>query len=250
MSTGRKSQLEKFQARQAKARGVSHAIEEQKAKAAYEEQHKSITERGGDFVEKVTEGVVKREDVYAVMTREGMSTFMNMWNNSMESVIKETIREQVKPMVQDIVRDVIQEELQAAIKGVFSGMTGAMIPTPQPMNEMVKQTPEEIQEELQRELHGMPLSQRVKLKETTEPKKVTRTRRNSVDWSNTENAKMYLFSLLEEAEVMGVDINSGKTFKKIGGKFNTAYQKGLPTVYGGGKGSYAQLLNEYRNRSK
>lgn len=112
MSTGRKSQLEKFDRKMAKSQAIQHQEAETKAKAAI--QKKDIMEQGREVL-KTTTG---REDVFAVIARDSMESFMKLWNNSMENVIRETVRTEVTAM--------IQTEMEAAMKGMFSGMQQAM----------------------------------------------------------------------------------------------------------------------------
>lgn len=134
MSTGRKSQLEKFEARQRKARGVSHHIEEQKAKEAHKQANKTIQEKGVDVMKKTVNPNATTEDVFMVIARDSMEAFTTMWNNSMQNVIRETIRTEVKA----IVKEVVAEELQAAVRGVQRGISEAM-----DMRSMVQQAVQE-----------------------------------------------------------------------------------------------------------
>lgn len=114
--TGRKSQLEKFERRQAKARAIDHTIAETKAKAAMHQ--KDIMEKGVDVMKETVNPNAGREDVFAVIARDSMETFVKTWNNSMETVIRETIRTEVTKMV--------QTEMESAMKGMFTGMNEAM----------------------------------------------------------------------------------------------------------------------------
>lgn len=113
MSTGRKSQLEKFNARQAKVTAVQMQEREQAAKAAVEQ--KDIMKQG-EKIMKETTGT--ENNVFAVIARDSMESFIKTWNNSMENVIKETIRVEVQK--------VVQSELESAVRGVFDGLNEAM----------------------------------------------------------------------------------------------------------------------------
>lgn len=62
---------------------------------------------------------VSTEDIFAIITRDSMKDFVNLWNNSMEEVIRKTIRTEIKK--------VIQEELVSAYTGIMKGMTEAKI---------------------------------------------------------------------------------------------------------------------------
>lgn len=250
MSTGRKSQLEKFDAKMRKAQAIQMQEAEAKAKESIRKQ--DIMEKGRDVM---TKAGGNSEDVFMVIARDAMQTFIKTWNNSMESVIRETVRNEVRTMV--------QEELQAAVKGVFAGINQAMVGMPQMMAEQVQ---EQVQEEVEERIVG-PLSQRVQqeldaaktgtLSESVQDaletvEKIKRGRTKSVDWSDAEATKEYMFSLLQEAEKMGVDITVGKRFKELGGKFNTAYQRGIPALFGkqdkGSRGTWDILIEMYRNR--
>lgn len=105
----RKSQVEKFLARQGKAKKDEEAVTKLKPK--------NITEKGADMMKTVKPGT-KTEDIVAAITHEGMSTFMKLWNNSMENVIRETIQKEV--------RAIVQEEMTAAIQGAVAGVTQAI----------------------------------------------------------------------------------------------------------------------------
>lgn len=254
---------------------------------------KDIMKQGEDVMKSVAPG----SEVFAVIARDAMETFIKTWNNSMENVIKETIRVEVK--------SVVQTELQEAVKGVFQGMNEAMANMlPQMMPQPVDTTPIEFdldsvipfdelikRKKIEERLTTGPLSQRVKAEQelaeqeqfiadmpdgsvamgTKEQlglegldldgdrqakavRKGRATRVKSVDWNDKEAVKLYLFSLLEEAEELGTDLSVGRYFKKLGGRFNTAYQKGLPALFGKttdkkkGNNPWPQLIDMYRNR--
>src|SRR6185437_13322113 len=113
--TTRKSQLEKFDAKWGKQAADTAMLKREAAKKAIELEEDYMA-KGEKIMEKVTKGT---EEVFAVIARSGMETFIKTWNNSMENVIRETIRTEVRSM--------IQEEMQAAMKGMFAGMNDAMV---------------------------------------------------------------------------------------------------------------------------
>lgn len=61
------------------------------------------------------ESNVSTEDIFAIITRNSMESFMNLWSNSIEEVVRKTIRTEI--------RQVIQEELVGAYTGIMKGMT-------------------------------------------------------------------------------------------------------------------------------
>lgn len=73
-------------------------------------------------------------------------------------------------------------------------------------------------------------------------------------WSKLtkSEARELLFNLMEEAEAMGVDITTPQDFKNLGGRFNTAYQKAIPIIFGAApsgraRGRWKIVLEEYSN---
>lgn len=121
--TGRKSQVEKFLSRQGKA----HADTMEIAKGNITKP-KSDMDKGADLMNNVKPGT-KTEDIVAAITREGMDTFLQLWNNSMQNTIKETLkqeREIMRQQIQEEMRTVIQEEIAGAMKGAVAGVTQAL----------------------------------------------------------------------------------------------------------------------------
>lgn len=241
--TGRKSQLSKFNAKWSKNQVDQAVLKEKAARKAIEEN--DLCTQGEKVMEEMTK---KSEEVFAVIARSGMEAFIKTWNNSMESVVRETVRAEMNSM-----RTMIREEMESAMSGMFQGMNEAMAnivngttPAPEPVRG--------------------PLSQRVKSQDTDKdlilthvdgnpvlvdnraPKMKQRRSRSSVDWNDAESAKTYMFVLLTEAVEQGADITSPRNFKTLGGKFNTAYQKGLPAIFGKGKektGTWGTLIELY-----
>lgn len=256
MSTGRKSQVEKFNKKWGAKEAETQMLREAEAKRSLE---KDIMKEGEKIMAKTTNNT---EEVFAVIARSGMETFMKTWNNSMENVIRETVRTEVKSMVQQIV----QEEMEAAVKGVFAGVNDAMKDMfAAQMVEQVFRNPsiptgeaeqEQIEEELmQEEEFKFAEAEGRVTEEAPRKKREQEGRANSLGWSKmtVEQAKSKMFELLEEAErEHGVDITQGKQFKNLKGKFNTAYQTAMPIIYGkkkrGEKGGWEQLIEEYRSQ--
>lgn len=121
--TGRKSQVEKFLSRQAKADADVQAI----AKGNLTKP-KTDMDKGAELMNNVKPGT-KTEDIVAAITREGMDTFLQLWNNSMQNTIKETLRQEreiMRQQIQEEVRAVMQEELAGAMRGAVAGVTQAM----------------------------------------------------------------------------------------------------------------------------
>lgn len=106
----RMTQVEKFQAKVGKGKGDEKAIYERQKKETLSEKGAKIAHKKG----------MPSEDIFAIIGRDGMDTFVNMWNNSMETVIKETIREEIQPYI----RQVVREELATAFSGIVRGLSG------------------------------------------------------------------------------------------------------------------------------
>lgn len=235
--TGRKSQLEKFNAKWSKNEVDQAVIREAAYRKAIEDN--DYRTKGEKVMEELTQK--SSEEVFAVIARSGMEAFMKTWNNSMENVVRETIRTEIRAMV--------QEELQAAMSGMFKGMNEAMMGMVMSnMATMPEVTPEPVEE---RKPRG-PLSQRMKAEEPVEEKVRTtgRGRAANVDWSDVETVKTYMFSLIQEAIEQDIDVTSQRAFKLLGGKFNTAYQKGMPVIFGKGErgkknNRWEQLIEMY-----
>lgn len=124
---GRKSQLEKFDARMRKARAVDNQIAEQNAKAA---QQNDIMKEGEKIMKETTG---QSNNVFAVIARDSMEGFIKTWNNSMDNVVKttirnetETMRNQIQAMIQDEIKAMVQSELESAVRGVFAGINEAV----------------------------------------------------------------------------------------------------------------------------
>src|SRR6185312_7300807 len=86
--TGRKSQLEKFNAKWSKNEVDQAVLREAAYKKAIEDN--DYRTQGEKVMDELTN---KTEEVFAVIARSGMEAFIKTWNNSMENVIRETVRE-------------------------------------------------------------------------------------------------------------------------------------------------------------
>lgn len=106
-------QVTKFNKRYAKDKEDEKAIVEKAIK------NQTIEKAAIDIAKSKS---VSTEDIFAVITRNSMESFINLWSNSMEDVIRKTVREEMKQ-----VRQVIQEELVGAYTGIMKGMTEAKI---------------------------------------------------------------------------------------------------------------------------
>lgn len=260
MSTGRKTQVEKFNAKVRKAQGIEHSLAESKAKAAMEQ--KDYMKEG----EKVLKQLAPAEEVFAVIARSGMEAFIKTWNNSMESVIRETLRTEVRKM--------IQEEMEAAVTGMFAGMNqamesmmGQMMPQATDVifrNPTIQKSEAAIQEEIAEEWdrHEQYMAgEEIHADSVDTVRKATSrkeyNRGSSLGWAkmNVEQAKTRIFELMDEAaREHGIDIAVGKAFKRLGGKYNTAYQKAIPIIFGvvqegeTGRGRWELLVEMYNHR--
>lgn len=107
------SQVEKFQAREAKA--AKHQKDEEVVRET-ELKNSTLDKRAGRVAKQYG---YSTEDIFMIIARDSAQSWMKMWNNSMENVIRETIRQEVQPMIQEA----IQQELASAVRGFIKGMT-------------------------------------------------------------------------------------------------------------------------------
>ena len=238
MSTGRKSQVEKFNRKWGKEHLEAQVLKEAEIKRAQED----IMTKGEKVMSKMTNNT---QEVFAVIARDGMETFMKTWNNSMENVIRETIRNEVKALV--------QEEIEAAVKGVFAGINDAM--KDMFVQQMVKSVMPEANNSSSVPGADTDGDMRKEVVPTEEPKERTDfSKTKSLGWKNMNEAQAHvvLMELMKEAEELhGIDITSSREFKGLGGKFSTAYQKGIPAIFGKGErgktlGRWEELVKGYK----
>lgn len=192
----RKTQLEKFSARNAKKRAD---VESEKASQI---KNSTIEKVGGKIAEK--HGITT-EDIFAVITRESVVPFVNIWNNSMQATIRETIRSEIKA----VVREVVQEEMVAAYRGILRGL----MPTIEPkiVEDVVRE--EAVEDVIKEEI----VQTTVKLKSAV--------RRGSVKKRTQAEYEEQLKTAILAAHSSGEEPKVAGKFKKLGSHQNGLYQK-------------------------
>lgn len=193
----RKTQVEKFQAKYGVKKKDEQVIKEKQIK-------KTIQEKGAEIARNKN---VNTEDVFAVIGKDSVDTFVKMWNNSMETVIKETIREEIKPLIREIVR----EELISAFTGISRGLAGDIkieIETPTVSEETVEEEAQVIEEP-------------------------------------EDFEELYFYDELREhihmAKVKGIDPYMGSKFKKLSSRANGLYQT-FAKHHKGRRGSWKRFV--------
>jgi hypothetical protein len=203
--SGRKSQLEKFEARQAKARMDDAVIKQS------EIEENKIEKRAGKIVKDVG---LSTEDIFAIITRESVGTFVKMWNNSMESVIRETIRTEI--------RKIVQEELAGAYRGIVKGMTDVNSIVEEEMTDVVK------------DIVASQLEMNVKDEPVEEPKLKDRLHK-----------KMSDKEIIQIIHSEGLDPTRGSTMvKTVGGRASTIYSKFM-NEHKGENGAWAKYAQSF-----
>lgn len=195
--SNRKSQVEKFNARWGKIKKDENVIREAEAKRALEK--KDIMEKGYDVLKSVNPNA-ETEDVFAVIARNSIGTFIDTFRNS----IREMIREVVSTEFKNVVHEVVKSELQSAVIGLIKGLSsiqGIVI--------------EEIENIMQEEVANISKPTTTKLPEND----VVEVKTGKI--SNEQE----LNSLIIQAYKDGLDPRIGSKFKKYSSRANGLHQR-------------------------
>jgi hypothetical protein len=204
----RRSRVEVFNAKSSKKRSDEDAIKK----------HSLEKETVQDKAEKIAkEHGIDTEEIFAVITRESIGSFINLWNNSMESVIRETMRNEVKKIIQD--------ELAAAYRGILKGIA--------PETEKIK---EELAEEMKEEIL---IAASTSIKQT-EDKVEEKNVEYEVDDKHAEELKQMV---IEGSYISGCNPAVGLHFKRLGKKQSNEYQKFL-NFNKGRKGAWKKFVED------
>jgi hypothetical protein len=192
----RKSQVEKFYARWGKVRKDENVIREVEARKALEK--KDIMEKGYDVFKSVNPNA-KTEDVFAVIARDSVGLFIDMFRNS----IREMIREVVSTEFKNVVHEVISSELQSAAVGLIKGFNS--------VQGIIK---EEVENIVQEEVENISETTIMKLPEND----VVEVKAEKI------SKEQELNSLIVQAYQDGLDPRIGSKFKKYSSRANGLYQ--------------------------
>lgn len=257
MSTGRKSQLEKFDAKQRKAKAIQHTLQEKKFQEAQSETIEKVAER------EMPKVGMKAEDIFAVFGREHMGSFVKMWNNSLSNAISESI----SPLVQEVkelrveveylreenkklqehtvnIEDVVTQTLMSSFKGLMTGITQGMMESQEPVEFELTSFDSHKEEEMSALAKA---SASLVIKEHEVVDSIPRTAKG-INWSYIQENDLVrdvMFNLLAIAEDEGVDISVGKQFKSHGTDFNGAYQRFM-IINKGTQGAWKSLVEAYQ----
>lgn len=179
----RKTQVEKFQRKWGKDQ-FEHQILKEKELQQSLDKNKVMK----DAEKILSKEVGETEEVFAVIARSGMETFIQTWNNSMENVIRETIKNEVKSMV--------HEEMQTAIRGMFTGMNqalGAMTQSTMPIPKEpvhIKIEEDQIEEEIKSDTYEEESVVEEVEKESVEEYQIPRTDIGRISWTTIRKDDM------------------------------------------------------------
>lgn len=206
--TRQKSQVEKFNAKRAKMNADTNIIK--------------LKEVENNKPENKAKKIVKRydlstEDIFAIITRNSIGSFMHMWNNSMENVIRKSMKDEI--------RQIIREELRDAYRGMLRGMTDVE----NIISDEIKQV---MQEEIRHAASTATLEPEIG-KEKTKP--VGKVLNND----KTEQLRQMII----EAAYQGHNPRIGSHFKKISPKHSTANQN-FNKATKGVKNAWRTFVNE------
>lgn len=200
----RKSQVEKFNAKYAKARLDEEAVTVKKSKPV-------TLERRGEIA--AASNGMNTEEIFAIIGRNSVEPFVKMWNNSMENVVRDSMRTEIK----EIVREVIREELVSAFNGLIRGMSCS--------NET------EIEKQVEAQVETKAEEQEIEKPVVTMPK-------------DEKQRKFYneLDEAIITQHERGTNIYIGKIFKSTSSRNNTLYQKFL-YHHKGVKGAWSTYID-------
>lgn len=211
--SSRKSQVEKFNARWGKIKKDENVIREAEAKRALEK--KDIMKKGYDVLKSVNPNA-ETEDVFAVIARNSIGTFIDTFRNS----IREMIREVVSTEFKNVVHEVVKSELQSAVTGLIKGLSsiqGIVI--------------EEMENIIQEEAANISKSTTIKLPENDDVEVKT----------GKISKEQELNSLIVQAYKDGLDPRIGSKFKKYSSRANGLYQRFM-IEYKGQRGAWKNYV--------
>jgi hypothetical protein len=239
----RKSQLEKFNARMSKMKRDEQVIKQKELEnSTVEKKAEKIAKQHG----------VSTEEIFAIITRESISGFVQLWNNSMESTIRETIRGEVR----EIIREVVQEQMIEAYKGIVKGMTDVESIVKEEMKNAAAETiapplaPYQIKAGLAHDLGQLQVSNPEQYMNEPEREKRVGTfkkKRAGRQKIYTQDFEEELREAVLKGDADGVIVGIGKHFKKSSSRNSTLYQKFLQKnkgVSGAWANYVANILNE------
>jgi hypothetical protein len=253
-----KSQLEKFQARMSKMKKDEHVIKQQELKnSTIEKKAEKIAKQHG----------VSTEEIFAIITRESIGGFVQLWNNSMETVLRETLRGEIR----EIIREVVREQMTEAYKGIITGMMDVESIVREEMMNMVSDEKKPA-ENPYKDIPNVPLGGfQLKPKDTgfggcdlgplietpeqhmEEPEREKRVgtfkKKNKGGRPkaiNNEDFEAELIEAIAAAHYEGVRVLVGKDFKKSSSRNSTLYQQFYKREIGekGERGAWQKYVYE------
>lgn len=198
----RKSQLEKFELRMSKQRKDEEVVKETEVK------NSTLEKRAGKVANQYG---ISTEDIFMIIARDSASTFLKMWNNSMENVVRETIQAEV--------RNVIQEELASAVRGFMKGLSM----TNHEMDEEIEEEIEKQAPEIKPFLAFDSKLNEMKV-ETDDYVKILAKHEEKAD-ENGFIADDEMKEAIIQSHHMGIDVTSAVQFKNLYARNSTLYQR-------------------------
>ena len=219
----RKSQLEKFEARRAKARMDENVVAEGEIKAStLQETGKKVANEYG----------MSTEDIFMIIARDSVKAFVTMWENSTRNTVQETIRTEMATMV----REAVREEMVAAFTGIVKGIMPAQDEIVKNIvKDEIKQATAEVAATVQEQINPIIKQQSV----TKEKRKPGPKRARTTPAQFYEELKYALLEYKEE----GGDPTVGTPFKKSSSRNNGLYQK-FNKLNAGQKGAWKTYVEK------
>lgn len=215
--SNRKAQVEKFNARWGKIKKDESVIREAEAKRALEK--KDIMEKGYDVLKSVNPNA-QTEDVFAVIARNSIGTFIDTFRNS----IREMIREVVSTEFKNVVREVVKSELQSAATGLIKGLSS--------IQDIIK---EEMENIMQEEVENIGVTNNETTTMELPENDIVEVKSGKIDKKRELNA------LIIKAYQDGLDPRIGSKFKKYSSRANGLYQRFM-IEYKGQRGAWKNYV--------
>lgn len=215
--SNRKSRVEKFNSRWGKIKKDESVIREAEAKRALEK--KDIMEKGYDVLKSVNPNA-ETEDVFAVIARNSIGSFIDTFRNS----IREMIREVVSTEFKNVVHEVVKSELQNTAIGLIKGLSS--------IQDIIR---EEMENIIQEEVSNNSLANNRVVAEELPKNKVVEVKTEEISKEQELNL------LIIQAYQDGLDPRVGSKFKKYSSRANGLYQ-GFMKKHKGERGAWKNYV--------
>lgn len=212
-------------------------------------QRESLEKHGMKGVEEMTKDG-KIDEAALVVSHSGLETGIHVMMNSFETMLDRKMKESSEgesfseEQLEAVIEKVLDKKLSMVMRTISSRLDGMFS-----SNEGTESEEKEFAGEFDVEEVENSAEEELEVVE----RRIEAPDVKGVSWAEMtkEQARLVLYSLIQEAEDNGVDIESASAFKRLGGKYNTAYQRTIPFLFGHvsrgrGMGRWKEVLAEYK----